>query len=61
MLFLFRWPQRPMLSFSLESLTSTYDRLLMCILTLNVAILLISLNFTDYRIDEIELTNPKML
>lgn len=61
MLFLFRWPQRPVLSFSLESLTSTYDRLLMCILTLNVAILLISLNFTDDRVDEMELTNPKML
>lgn len=60
-LFLFRWPQRPVLTFSLEALASIYDSLLMWILTLNIAILLVSLNFTDYSIDVIQLTNPEML
>lgn len=36
------------------------DSLLLCILTLNVALLLISLNCMDYSIDVIELTSPRM-
>lgn len=50
-----------MLTLTLEGLVSTCDSLLMCILTLNVAILFISLNFKDYSVDVRDLTNPKML